>query len=61
MKRAEDAIADDVPKLVIRHPPVQAKRGDDVKVVDASLRGHVDDLFHHELAHVGRGHGRQWQ
>ena len=61
MEGAEDAVADDVAQLVIGHPPVQAKRGDDVKVVDARLSGHVDDLFHHELAYIGRGHGRQWQ
>ena len=61
MKRRKDALADDVAQLVFSHSPVQAQRRDDVQVVDAGLGCHVNDLFHHELAHVGRGHRRQRQ
>ena len=61
MKRGEDAVADDVPQLVVGHAAVQAERGDDVQVIDARLRGHVDDLFHHQLPDIGRGHRRQRQ
>jgi len=34
-----------------------AQRRDDVQVVDAGLGRHVDDLLHHELAHVGAAIG----
>ncbi len=53
---AEDAVADDVADLVGRHPAMQAQGGDEVDVLHARLRGHVDDLFHDQLANVGRGH-----
>ncbi len=59
MECAEDAFTDDVAQLVLRHPPVQTKRGDDVQIIDAGLRRHVDDLLHHQLAHIGRRHRRQ--
>ena len=42
-----------------RHAPVQAERRDQVDVLDSGLRGHVDDLFHDQLAHVRRRHRRQ--
>ena len=61
MERGEDALADDVAYLVFGHAAVKAERGDDVQVVDARLGGHVDHLFHHELAHIGRGHWRKGQ
>src|ERR1044072_4027318 len=61
MERAEDAVTDYVPELVVGDPPVQPERGDDVQVVDAGLGRHIDDLLHHELADVGRRHGRQRQ
>ena len=50
-----------MPELVFCHPAVQTQRRDDVEIVDPGFCGHVDDLFHHELAHVRRGHRRQWQ
>ena len=61
MERREDALANDVPELVFGHPAVQTEGRDDVQVVDTRLGSHVDDLFHDELAHVGRGHRRQWK
>ena len=59
MKGAEDPLAHDVPQLVVGHAPVQPQGRDDVQVLDACLGGHVDDLLHHELPYVRRGHGRQ--
>ena len=59
MEGREDALADDVPELVLGHSPVEPKRGDDVQVLDPDLRGHVDDLFHHKLPNVGRRHRRE--
>ena len=61
MEGAENSLTDYVSQLVLGHAPMQTKRRDDVQVIDAGLRGHVDDLFHHELAHIRGGHRRQWQ
>src|SRR2546430_2945346 len=57
-ERREDALADDVAELVLGHAAVQTQSRDDVQVVDSGLGGHVDDLFHHQLAHVRRSHRR---
>ncbi len=61
MEGGEDPLADDVSQLVLGHAAVQAERGDQVDVFHAGLRRHVDDLFHHELAHIRRRHRRQRQ
>ena len=57
---AEDPIADDMTDLILGHPSVQAEGSDQVYVLHAGLRRHVDDFLHHQLAHIGRGHRRQW-
>ena len=59
VERREDPLSDDVAQLVLGHASVEAKRGDDVQIVDAGLGRHVDDLLHHQLPHVRRRHRRQ--
>ncbi len=61
VERPEDPLADDVPQLGRRHPPVQRVGRDDLDVVDPGLGGHGQHLLDDALAHVGRAHRRQRQ
>ena len=55
------AVADGVAQLGLGHAAVQGERGDEVHVVDAGLRRHVEHRLDHALADVGPAHRRQRQ
>ena len=58
-ERVVDPIAYGVAQLGLGHPAVEGEGGDEVHVVDAGLRGHVEHGFDHPLAHVRTAHLRQ--
>ena len=56
-----DPVADGVAQLGLGHAPVQGQGGDEVDVVDARGRGHVQDGLDDALADVGPPHRGQGQ
>ena len=56
-----DPVTEGVAQLVLGHAAVQSQCGNELDVVDAGLRRHVEHGLDHHLADVGRLHGRQRQ
>ncbi len=57
--RFEDATADDVTDFVRGHAAMDARRDDDVEVVDAVIGEHLEDDREDALADVGAAHRRE--
>ncbi|GEM_PF-6883158 len=61
MERVEDPVTEDVTQLVVVHPTVESKGGDDVHVVDTGFGGHVEHRLDDALPRIGTSHLRQRQ